>query len=373
MSDGRDPRRTASQDETPEFAAQSAQAPPEQRPRRERRVTMRDVARQAEVSIGTVSRVINNKTSVRANIRERVQEAMQRLGYVPDAVAQSMRAQATMAVGCMVSNVSNPLFASAVSGAEQVFHSAGYTMILTNSQDSIAREREIISLFTRRRLDGLVCTVSDEKDADLITRLQTPGMPVVLLERMVDAPVDSVATDHYSGTLQAFEYLIALGHRRVGLVTVTEAALPGRERVRAFRDAHRKAGLAHDPMQVAAHGFSAEYGYRTAYDLLTSENPPTALVAGANQMVGALKAVRILGLEAPRDLSLISFGDTDLAELFTPPLTVVRWNTHQVGATAAEILVSRLDRTARRGPLKIMLPAELVVRGSCAPPRERPG
>jgi LacI family transcriptional regulator len=336
--------------------------------RRERRVTMREVAKLGDVSVGTVSRVINNKASVRADIRERVQKAMDSLGYVPDAVAQSMRAQATMAVGCMVSNVSNPLFASAVSAAEQVFHRAGYTMILTNSEDNPAREREILSLFSRRRLDGLICTVSDESNTDLTSRLQQPDMPVVLLERIVDCPVDSVTTDHYGGALRAFNYLHALGHRRIGLITVTEAALPGRDRARAYRDASRMASISYDPALVVTHGFSAEYGYRAAYELLASENPPTALVAGANQMVGVLKAVRVLGLVAPRDLSLISFGDTDLAELFTPPLTVVRWGTHQVGATAAEILISRLARTARKGPLKLVLPAELMLRGSCAPP-----
>lgn len=342
--------------------------PDEQRPR-ERRVTMRDVAKLADVSIGTVSRVINNVASVRPKIRERVQAAMESLGYVPDAVAQSMRAQATMAVGCMVSDVSNPLFASAVSAAEKVFHRAGYTMVLTNSQDRVEREREILSLFTRRRLDGLICTLSNEADTDLIARLRAPDMPVVLLERSVESPVDSVATDHFGGALQAFNYLHALNHRRVGLITVTESALPGRERARAYREAQHRASLPLDPPFLATHGFSADYGYRTAYDFLTSENPPTALVAGANQMVGVLKVVRVLGLSVPEDLSLISIGDTDLAELFMPPLTVVRWDTRQVGETAAEILISRLDRTARPGPLKLLLPAELVLRGSCAPPR----
>lgn len=333
-----------------------------------RRVTMRDVARSAAVSVGTVSRVINKKATVRQDIRVRVKNAMTDLGYVPDAVAQSMRAGSTMAVGCMVSDVSNPLFASAVSAAEQVFRDNGYTMMLTNSSDSAAREMEILSLVARRRLDGMICTLSDDSAADLIARIQTAPIPIVLLERSVEAPIDSVATDHYGGALQAFDYLLALGHRRIGLITVTPDALPGRERLRAYLDAHRKAGLSHEPNLLANHGFSAEFGYRMAYEMLTSDRAPTALVAGANQMVGVLRAVRVLGLEAPRDLSLISVGDTDLAELFSPPLTVVRWATHKVGATAAEILISRLNGRGRKGPLKIMLPAELVLRGSCDPP-----
>lgn len=333
---------------------------------------MREVANEANVSVGTVSRVINNKSSVNAEIRRRVLDAMVKLDYVPDAVAQSMRAQSTMAVGCMVSDVSNPLFAATVSAAEHIFHDAGYTMMLTNSQDSSAREREIVSLFRRRRLDGMICTVSNERDAEVLARLQEPEMPCVLIERMVDQPIDSVATDHYGASLHAFEYLLAMGHRRIGIITVTAAATPGRDRLRAYTDAHLFLGLAPDPGLVADTGFLAEYGYRTAYNQLTSADPPTAIAAGANQMLGVLKAIRVLGLESPRDVSLVSFGDTDLAELFTPPLTVVRWSPHKVGATAAEILLSRLDNTAREGPLKLQLPAELVLRGSCASPRRAP-
>lgn len=353
--------------------AEHPEPQPENIRRRERRTTMRDVAKHADVSVGTVSRVINQKLSVRANIRERVEEAMTKLGYVPDAVAQSMRSQATMAVGCMVSDVSNPLFATAVSAAEAVFHRAGYTMMLTNSQDSLAREYEILSLFRRRRLDGLVCTISHETDGQLLSLLQNSDMPAVLIERTVETQVDSVSTDHYGGAMQAFEYLFVLGHRRIGLITVTEQALPGRERVRAFVDAHRNAGENLDRQLVAAHGFSAEYGYRMAYDFLSAEDPPTAIVAGANQMGGVLKAARALSLEAPRDLSLITIGDTDLAELYTPPLTAVRWDPNGIGRTAAEILISRLDRTARKGRLQLTQPAELVLRGSCGIPPKRPG
>jgi len=337
--------------------------PPDARPR----ATMREVARSAAVSLGTVSRVINNKQSVRAEVRARVQAAMANLGYVPDAVAQSMRTQATRSVGCMVSDVSNQLFSRAVSAAEGVLHRSAYTMILTNSQDSKEREIEILSLFRRRRVDGVICSVSREDDPEIVGLLGGLGLPVVLLERTMDLGVDAVATDHRSGAYQAASYLLTLGHRRIGLITVSQDALPGRERARGFEKAHGERKVPVDPALMAFHGFSADYGYRTAYEFLTSRHPPTALIAGANQMVGALKAVRALKLSIPRDLSLISFGDTDVTELFSPPLTCVRWDPAATGQMAAEVLLSRLDGTARKGPLRMALPAELVLRQSCAP------
>jgi LacI family transcriptional regulator len=338
-------------------------------PEQRRRVTMREVARAAAVSLGTVSRVINRKATVRAEVRERVTAAMDQLGYVPDAVAQSMRTQATRALGCIVSDISNPLFSRLVAAAEGALKAADYTMVLTASHDSTDREMELLSVFRRRRLDGIMTTVSREGDERVHRLLQELPMPVILVERSLPIPVDTVVTDHFGGAYQATSYLLTLGHRRIGLITVTQEALPGRERMRGFRQAHAEHGVSLHPELTAFHGLSAEYGYSTAYELLSATDPPTAIIAGAGQMLGVLKATRALGVDVPRDLSLIRIGDTDLAELFSPPLTVVRWEPERVGRVAAELLISRISGTGRKGPLHVVLPAELVLRRSCAPAR----
>lgn len=333
------------------------------------RVTILEVARAAGVSLGTVSRVINENATVRAPVRTRVLQAIEQLGYVPDARAQSLRTQATMTIGCIVSDISNPLFSGAVSTAEQTLKAAGYTMVLTSSHDSTEREIEILSVFRRRRLDGLITTISREADPRIRTHLEQLEMPVVLLERTIALEADSVVTDHFNGAYQATNYLLMLGHRRMGLITVTQEATPGRERARGFRQAHADFGVPLDETCSAFHGFSAEYGYHAAYEFLSASSAPTAIIAGANQMVGILRATRALGLDVPRDLSLISFGDTDLAELHSPPLTVVRWDNARTGRVAAEQLLSRISGSARSGPLNVVLPSELVLRKSCAPPR----
>jgi LacI family transcriptional regulator len=337
-----------------------------------RRPTMREVASLADVSLGTVSRVINNKQSVRRDVRERVQKAMEELCYLPDAVAQSMRSLATMSVGCMVPDIGNPLFATTVSMAEQVLHTAGYTMILSSSQYSSEREREILSLFRRRRVDGILCTIGREDDEEVLAMLRSCGVALVMVNRAADSDADCVGTDHFDSAIQATSYLLTLGHSRIGLITVTDKVRTGRERLEGFVQAHGDAGTAFDLGLTALRGFSADYGYRTAHEWLIGSNAPTALLAGANQMVGVLKAVRELNLKVPEDVSLISFGDTDLAELYTPPLTVVRWSTEGVGRTAAAVLLSRMNGSAGEARLNLVSPVELIVRRSCAPPKPRP-
>lgn len=333
------------------------------------RATIVDVAREARVSLGTVSRVINGNATVRPALRERVLAAARALGYVPNPAAQHMRAASTRAVGVMVSDVSNPLFSATVAAAEEVLYRSGYNMILTNSRDRPETEREIITLFQRRRFDGMIVTLSREDDSTILRLLADAPMPAVLLERECALPIDSVATDHHAGALQAVRYLLGLGHRRIGLVTVTQAALPGRSRGEAYVAAHKAAGVPVDPALLSFEGFLPDAGYHAAYRMLVSPRPPTAIVAGANQMPGVLKAVRTLKLAVPKRLSLVTIGDTDVASLYQPPLTAVRWELRKVGAAAAELLLARLAGTeGDKTPRRIVLPTELVLRQSCARP-----
>jgi LacI family transcriptional regulator len=331
------------------------------------RSTIVDVARRADVSLGTVSRVINGHASVGDALKKRVLAAASALGYAPNPAAQGMRGHSTRAVGLMVSDVSNPLFSATVSAAEEVLYRAGYQMILANSRDSPATEQEILGLFHRRRFDGMIITLSREDDPTISRLLAASPMPIVLYERESTLPLDRVSTDHYGGAHQAVSYLLKLGHKRIGLVTVTQAALPGRARGLAYAAAHKEAGVPVDPALLSFEGFEPDAGYNAAYRMLVSARPPTAILAGANQMPGVLKAVRTLKLTVPRKLSLIQIGDTDVAALHQPPLTVVRWEFAKVGAAAAEVLLARIAGQVE-AQRRVVLPTELVVRQSCAPP-----
>jgi LacI family transcriptional regulator len=166
--------------------------------------------------------------------------------------------------------------------------------------------------------------------------------------------------------LQATEYLLQLGHRGIGLITLSEHALPGRERRRAFYEAHAAKGLSVNPAWIVGPGFESDHAYKIAYDLLTAHPRPTAIMAGGFPTIGVMRAARSLGISIPRDLSLISFGDTDFADLLAPPLTVVRWDNREIGKIAAEILLSRIAGNAGERATQVVLPSELVVRSSCA-------
>lgn len=329
--------------------------------------TIVDVARRSGVSLGTVSRVINGNASVSDVLRKRVEAAASALGYAPNPAAQRMRGRAAHAVGLMVTDVANPMVSATVSAAEAVLHAAGYQMILANSRGSVDNEKEILQLFHRRRFDGMIVTLAREDDPEINRLLVTSGMPVVLYERSSARPLHSVSTDHYGGVHQATKYLLGLGHQRIGLVTVTQGTLPGRARGLAYAAAHKEAGIAIDPALQSYDGFEPDAGYKAAYRMLASAAPPTAILAGANQMPGVLKAVRALKLTVPRKLSLVQIGDTDVAVLHQPPLTVVRWDFAKVGASAAEVLLARIAGRVE-GPRCVVLPTELVVRQSCAPP-----
>jgi LacI family transcriptional regulator len=331
------------------------------------RATIRDVAKAANVSLSTASRVVNRDETVRAELRQRVLKAVDSLSYEPDAAAQSLRRQSTKMVGCLVSNIAYPPFSATVGAAEERLYAASYTMLLMASHGRVEREIDILARLRRRRLDSLIATVSSEHDLRVQEELVRLKIPIVLLERQLPLPFDTVCNDHFGGAYEATRYLLTLGHRRIGLITTSAAILPGRERRRAFAQAHAESGLEIDPGLVAGPGHTRDNAYRTACEFLNADDRPSAILAGAHQMVGVLRAARAARLRIPDDLSLICFGETDLTELMTPPLTVVRWDSGRVGQVAAEILLSRLDGTARPSPLSIMLPCDLVLRASCAP------
>lgn len=330
------------------------------------RATIREVADRADVSLTTVSRVINNAKAVRPAIRSRVLAVMDELGYVPDAIAQSLRTQSTMTVGCIVPDISFPAFSNTIGAAEDRLRSAGYTMQVMATQELPEREMEILNLCRRRRLSGLITTLGRDDDAAIEQVLAGLMVPTVLLDRRLSVPIDSVCTDHFQGALQATEYLLQLGHQRIGLITLSEHALPGRERRRAFHQAHAARGLSCNPDWIVGPGFETDHAYRIAYDLLRATPRPTAIMAGGFPTIGVMRASRALGISIPRDLSLIGFGDTDFADLLAPPLTVVRWDNRETGKIAAEILLSRIAGDAGDTATQVVLPSELVVRGSCA-------
>jgi LacI family transcriptional regulator len=335
------------------------------------RPTIKDVARKAGVSLGTASRVLNGHKSVSEAMRGKVERAIRELGFRPNAVAQSMRSGATRTIGIVIRDITVPALAGFVKSAQDVLQDAGYTLFIAGSEDRRERELEILSAFSRRRIDGLIMTTSSESDPGLLKAREGLRIPVVLLDRQLPETFDAVMIAHREGTRRAVEHLLDLGHRRVALLTGPETVRPAAERVLGYRDAFRARGMEIDSELIRTHGFNSEFGYVETSALLGQRWPPTAIISGGIAMLaGTLRAVRAHGLRIPQDVSLLAGGDSDLAELATPAITVVRWNFGEIGRAAAQLILDRIERHPDWPPRRITFPTELVLRGSCAPPRK---
>jgi LacI family transcriptional regulator len=339
-----------------------------------RNVTIKDVAKLADCSLGTVSRVVNGSPSVSEKTQIRVRKAMEQLNYKPNAVARSMRTQKTQAVGFIVNEISNPLFSHIATAAEELLMDRQQLLVLGNTSNDPARELELIRSLDGRQVDGFIIAVSDEKNKDVFNALSHLSVPVVLLDRELDKPFDAVLSDHATGIETAVSYLVELGHRSIALITGGDQTRPGRERLIGYKKACSKHGIPYSKTLVRTGFMSAQFGYEEACNLFSGEDRPTAIIAGGNQiLVGVMRAIKLFKLSVPEDISLIACDETELSELADPAITVISRDLKELGRTAAQMLARRLgEQDGPAATRKIVLPTELIVRSSCSRPRSIP-
>src|SRR5436309_2241221 len=239
--------------------------------KRAEKTTIVDVARTAGVSVGTVSRVLNGNTKVRAQLRQKVQAAIDELGYAPNAVAQSMRRRSTHTVGCVIREINLPPLAAFVRAAHDVLDQAGFSLLLSNSEGGRDRERELLDRLSRGQADGVMIgpysAITEEFDA-FLRRLD---IPIVLIDRDRPAWADTVTTDHATGVRTATEHLLDLGHRRIGLITGSAELYPARERIRGYQEALRARDIESDPSLIEASSFLPEKGFSYTSSALASK------------------------------------------------------------------------------------------------------
>jgi LacI family transcriptional regulator len=331
------------------------------------RASMREVAIRAEVAMSSVSRVISNHPDVSDAMRAKVLAAIDELGYEPDMLAQSMRRGQTRSIGFVVGDISNPLLAEIALGAETALRAAGYSTLLTNSENHPERDAEHIRLFEQRRVDGLLLSLASETNEEMLALLERFDKPVVTIDREMPARVSpsSVLSDHRAGMRAAVGHLLDLGHRRVGLIAGPPMRYT-REREGGLRDAYEDRGL--EPTYRAVEGtLEPPHGQRATRTLLDGPEPPTAIVVGANQLLGGtLAELRDRGLAVGSDISLVSCDAIALTQFFTPPIAVIRRDTRELGRRAAELLLRHVD--GEQMPQEVILPTEFVPQPSCGPP-----
>ena len=334
--------------------------------------TIKDVAVEAGVSLGTASRVINQYSDVNAEMKRRVERAIEKLGYTPDAVAQSMRLRSTRTIGILIRDFSSPAFVSFATVVQSALFREGYVPMLAGYDDEPKRELEIIGAFAQRRIDGLIVTTSSDSNTELAEARRKLGVPTLLFDRDPDKVQDTIAVDHRSGIRQAMAYLFELGHRRIALLTGAHHVRPARERIAAFIKAHADVGMEVDPVLVRAGSFSAEFAEQQSLDLLALPDRPTAIIAGGVSMLpGVLRAIRAAGLRIPHDVSVVSSTNPEICELVTPTVTELRVDYSAIGLEASQVMLGRVQGTIDGPPRILRFDTTLIQRESCAPPRAR--
>jgi DNA-binding LacI/PurR family transcriptional regulator len=336
-------------------------------------ITIRDVARAANVSISTVSHVLSGKRPTSGPTRRRVEDVIKQLGYRPNRVAQSLVWRRPFALGLIIPDITNPYFPAFALGAEDRVRRRGYTLVLGNSEYDPTREAAYLELVRSQQLAGAIYCLGDEMSPILpeLQRAVEEGLAVVL----VHSPMRSVPTicaDNRQGGRLAAQHLLELGHREIGIISALPLDEGMADREGGFLDVLRESGMAVDRAAVPAmYGNHQIEGGRQAMTELLAHAPHLTAIFVLNDLMalGALDAARAAGRRVPTDLSIVGFDDIPFAALANPPLTTVGQPIRQLGEQAADLLLDVIEH----GPTNVtsvqpsvLMPNELVVRESTA-------
>jgi len=329
------------------------------------RVTMADVAREAGVSLMTVSRVVNEKGEVSPATRQRVLEIVERLSYRPSAIARGLATQRTGSLGLVMPDVANPFFSDVAHGVEHVAYAEGYNVFLCNTDEDPERELTVLQSLEEKQVDGVVLCSSRLDDGELETALaHHPAAVLVNCRLEGDGVVASVLIDDEVGGRMATQHLLHSGHKAVGFLAGPPASRSGQQRAKGYRAALTAAALPHNP-DWTPHCFPVvQSGRETARHLLTAYPELTAFFCYNDLVaVGALQACADLGRQVPDDIAIVGFDDIPLAALVIPPLTTCRVRRYELGAQAMRLLLDQIGGSPGECE-EVVLQPELIVRAS---------
>lgn len=336
-------------------------------------VTRKDVARLAGVSTATVSYVINNGPKpVAEETRQRVLRAIDQLNYRPNAVARSLVTKRTNTIGFILPDILNPVHAAIAKEFEDTLWSAGFSLILGNSDEEPVREDAYLRTLLSKGVDGVALTPTGH-NRQLLYSLTKPEQRLLLLDRQLEGlDVDCVLFDNVAGTYAAVRHLIEQGHRRIGLINLTKTLTPGKERLQGYERALLEAGIPIEPSLVCEGDFKARAagtrineGEILLESLLQLQPKPTAVFVSNNRLLtGVLRAVRRQQIRMPDDLAIAAFDDLPHYAERRPTITAVGTSVAEFGSTSAHLIIERVNRTYT-GPARVVrVAAQLQVRES---------
>lgn len=327
--------------------------------------TIKHVAREAGVSVATVSRVMNKSALVAEGTRQLVLDVAQRLGYSPHGAARSLITNRTSTLGVLLPDLYGEFFSEVIRGIDQTARREGYHVLISSSHsDHHATESLLRSM--RGRVDGLILMLPDIRVTAVASQLPD-GFPVVLMNCAGDTNGhDAINIANYEGAYAMAQHLIERGHRRIAIIRGAERNHDAAERLRGYRAALRDAGLPHDSALEATGDFSETSGYQAAAQLARVSPRPTAIFSFNDAMaVGALSALREAGLRIPDDMAVAGFDDIPMARYVEPPLSSVHVDISALGARAATLLLDAVLQPGVREIRREIVPTNLVVRRSC--------
>jgi LacI family transcriptional regulator len=337
---------------------------------RPRRITSRDIAREAGVSQPTVSRALRGDPRVAPATAALVERTARRLGYVPDAAAKTLSTRRTGTVAIVISDITNPFYPELLEALHDELGRAGYRSVLLNERTDLRGADDVGSLLRAGVADGAIVATAtlDDRTRQL---LRDEAAPIVELVREVDgAPRDAVVADNRGGGVLAAELLAQLGHRRIGVIAGPANASTMRARDAGFADALGRIGLTADPALRRVGDFAHHTGYGACLELLDLPEPPTALFCGNDVIaLGALDAARRQRVAVPEALSIVGFDDISLAGWESFRLTTIRQPLADMAHEAARTLIWRIEEGGGQPPRRTVFPTELIQRATTAPPR----
>jgi LacI family transcriptional regulator len=329
--------------------------------------TIHDVARLAGVSPITVSRVINNSGYISQKTRARVKAAIIELGYAPNIIARSLRSKRTNTLALVLTDITNPFFTHIARGVEDTASDAGFTVIYSNTDESVDEETKNLQLLLQKQVDGILL-VPARSTSRSIELIKEQGTPVVILDRRVsDVETDVVRCDSVEGAYKLVKLLLDQGHRRIAVLSGPQGVSTADDRVTGYQKAMAEVGLSDDGL-VFYGNYTLTSGYEMAKRTLSLSPQATALFAANNFIaIGALRALRDSGLKVPGDISLVAFDDLPQTWIVEPFLTVAAQPPYEMGCKATQLLLNRIRGEAPSECQEIILPVELIVRHSSGP------
>jgi len=330
-----------------------------------RPATIKDVAAHAGVSVATVSAVMNGNKYVSPNLTQRVQDSIAALEYERNSLAQGLKMHTSQCIGLIISDITNPYFTSVLRGVEDVASARGYALILGNTDEDVKKEISYMHLLESKRVDGLIVSFAPGNQ-EYLRSWSAHRLPLVSIDRLpAELNFDAVLVDNVAGARDAVEHLIALGHKRIGMVTGLSGITSTEERLIGYQRTLEAHGIPLDPALIAEGNSRIDGGEHATLQLLMQETSrPTALfVTNGLMVIGALQAITRLGLRCPQDIALVGIDDFEWAAVMYPTLTMVRQPAYEIGQKAAQLLFERMKKRDAPPQFVRLLP-QLIIRES---------